>query len=83
MTWWMNTASYSLTHTSTTSVFDDCPSTCSRNRCLIDRPSLPQNTMEQDLAQAQWTQEERLLAIYEAEEEQQAYEQDAMQYMYQ
>ena len=39
--------------------------------------------MDPELAQAQWTQEERLLAIYEAEEEQQAYDQDAVQYMYQ
>ena len=59
------------------------PSTCSRNRCLIDRPPLPQNTMDPELAAIQWLIEERLLAIYEAEEEQQAYEQDAIQYMYQ
>lgn len=39
--------------------------------------------MDPELAQAQWTQEERLLAIYEAEEEQKEYERDAMQYMYQ
>ena len=51
------------------SVFDDRPSTCSRNRCLIDRPPLQKDTMDPELAQAQWTREERLLAIYEDEEE--------------
>ena len=65
------------------SVFDDRPSTCSRNRCLIDRPPLQKDTMDPELAAIQWLIEERLLAIYEAEEEQQSYDQDAMQYMYQ
>ena len=39
--------------------------------------------MDPELAAIQWLIEERLLAIYEAEEEQQSYDQDAMQYMYQ
>jgi hypothetical protein len=39
--------------------------------------------MDPELAAIQWLIEERLLAIYEAEEEQEEYERDAMQYMYQ
>jgi hypothetical protein len=39
--------------------------------------------MDPELAAIQWLIEERLLAIHEAEEEQEEYERDAMQYMYQ
>jgi hypothetical protein len=39
--------------------------------------------MDPELSAIQWLVEERLLAIYEAEEEQEAYEEDAMQYMHQ
>jgi hypothetical protein len=37
--------------------------------------------MDPELSVIQWLVEERLLAIYEAEEEQEAYEEDAMQFM--
>jgi len=39
--------------------------------------------MDPELAAIQWLIEERLLAIHEAEEEQNEYERDALQYMYQ
>ena len=62
---------------------NDRPSTSPCNCRLIDRPPLQKDTMDPELAAIQWLIEERLLAIYEAEEEQQSYDQDAMQYMYQ
>ena len=62
---------------------DAFTSTRARNCCPFDCPPLPPNPVDPELSAIQWLIEERLLAIYEAEEEQQAYEQDAMQYMYQ
>ena len=62
---------------------NDRPSTSSRNHRPSNRPPLQKDTMDPELAAIQWLIEERLLAIYEAEEEQQSYDQDAMQYMYQ
>jgi hypothetical protein len=46
------------------SVFDDSPSSRARNRCPFDCPPLQKNPMDTELAQAQWTREERLLSIH-------------------
>ena len=92
MIWWMNTASNSHTHTSTTSGFDDRPITSSCNRCLINCPSLQENKLDPELSAIQWLVEERLLAIHDSREEWideicstdedlQAYEKQAIQSM--